>query len=114
MLFGAAKKTNDLYYFVKATTGEGNVGQHFSCNTVAHIGDDGVNGVNVTSLPNKITTSMTQTKVAHRSQLDLIHVRLGHPSLSKMRHVNDEYCKGIQSIIVEFVIIQSIINFLSR
>lgn len=70
-------------------------GIFFGCNIVAHINDSAKNDVNMASLPNKTATSMTQTKIDHKSQLELIHARLGHPSLSKMRHVNAEYCKGI-------------------
>ncbi|XP_021860795.1 uncharacterized protein [Spinacia oleracea] len=92
-LIGAGKWTNGLYYFVKIPgdneTSQGN-SQHPSCNTV-----DSLIDVHMTSLPNKTATSVSQPKGDSRNKLDLLHVRLGHASLSKMKFVNAEYFKGI-------------------
>ena len=56
---------------------------------------DDVNDVNMLSLPNKTPTSVSQNKGNSRTQLDLLHDRLGHPSLSKMKHIDVDNCKGI-------------------
>ena len=62
-----------------------------SCNTVANVVDAILNDVNMTSFHIKTATSVTQNKVDHRNQLDLLHARLEHASLSKIKLVNAEY-----------------------
>ncbi|XP_056695641.1 uncharacterized protein [Spinacia oleracea] len=93
-LIGAGKRTNGLYYFVRIPgnidISQGISSQLPSCNTV-----DSVIDVHMIRVPNKPATSVSQPKGDSRNKLDLLHARLGHPSLSKMKFVDDEYCKGI-------------------
>ncbi|XP_056687299.1 uncharacterized protein [Spinacia oleracea] len=76
-LLGAGKRTEGLYYFVKETdcsTSQGGYSTRsnsieINCNAVADVTADVVTDVN--------------------------RIRLGHPSLSKMKHMNAEFCKGL-------------------
>lgn len=38
---------------------------------------------------------MSQNKSDSRTQLDLLHAKLGHASYSKMKHIDVDNCKGI-------------------
>ncbi|XP_056688780.1 uncharacterized protein [Spinacia oleracea] len=101
-LIGAGKRTNGLYYFVtssnnklsSAAVNKGIIHQQPSCNTVGSVPDVNKIDENEVVLPSKTATGVSQAKELDRNKLHMLHARLGHPSLSKMKCVNSEFCKG--------------------
>lgn len=65
------------------------------CHRVENVNNGDDSDVHVHSLPNKTATSMLKSKIDSKNQLDLLHARLGHPSVSKMKYVSVEWCKGL-------------------
>ncbi|XP_056698361.1 uncharacterized protein [Spinacia oleracea] len=95
VLLGAGTRKQGLYYFTKITDVKGVEDVAYGCNAAANVVEDVVTDMHTSVLPNKTATSLFQSKVDNRNKLDLLHARLGHPSLSKMKFVNAAYCKGV-------------------
>ncbi|XP_056685295.1 uncharacterized protein [Spinacia oleracea] len=102
-VIGAGQRLQGLYYFVQDTDcnssiGRNNIGivrRELHCNTVANVISHDVSNVPRLRLPNKTATSIGQSKIDTQGQLDLLHARLGHPSLTKMKHMSAEHSTQI-------------------
>ncbi|XP_056698609.1 uncharacterized protein [Spinacia oleracea] len=111
-LLGAGKRTNGLYYFVlpsHAGFSTGTVSKQSNCNNVENMTDS-----SVMVLPNKTATSASQAKMSTENKIHMFHPRLGHPSLSKMRYIDADCCKGLSeyNCVTLCAIKQNIINCL--